>query len=552
MKWFISICVISVFCCSLCACTSIPVHSNLIAADKLMMERPDSALKIIERIDISPLWPKRLRAQYSLLHTMAIDRNGIDTTNIALIRDAAGYYESHGKPIDRARAFYYQGRLLYNKGDYTSSLISFRKALKYADQTDNNWVKGMIYSLMGSIYNSYLNKNEELQCSKLAMHYFTLYGDSTYINNANYRLAVAYHNNRDFDKADSLYELVSSIDHYTVYCLLGLARNEISRNPPDSKQSVFYYEEAINNGASLTLSDWYQYSYALILNGEEKSADRFISRVNGYPDDAKTLWWKYSIAKAKGKFSDALSVFEKYSLQRDSIMSARVAQSLYRAESDYYASEARETERTVSYLRQTLFSLLSIVILIAVIVVLLWQKKQLKAKEQRAELEKKLEQLQDLLNNESERCDQDEQLSNLRRAFVSMYQKQFAKIGALYNTNLEISFNMDKDLRNQVIDILDEISSGEKQPLFEERINHDLDNIMIKLRTDFPELDESSFRLLSFIIVGFKDTSIATIMNDNNSTIRTRKSRLKEKVLSKQSPNAGLYELFLSNQRGKS
>ena len=346
--------------------------------------------------------------------------------------------------------------------------------------------------------------------------------------------------------------MVSSIDHYTVYCLLGLARNEISRNPPDSKQSVFYYEEAINNGASLTLSDWYQYSYALILNGEEKSADKVISRLSGYPDDAKTLWWKHRIAKAKGHYSDALSIFEFYSKQRDSVMSARVAQSLYRAESDYYAEEARESERAIVSMKKTLISLVSLLALMTIIVVLIWQKKQLKAKEQRMELELKLSQMRDLLDiakqDEFERDEKEKRLSNLRLAFVKQYKEQFAKIGKLFNTNFDISFTMDTELRNQVKEILSEISSSENQNRFEDRLNHDLDGIMLKLRSDFPDFDESCFRMTSFLIVGFKDSTIAAMMNENPSTIRTRKSRLKKKILETPTTNKELYELFLNNK----
>ena len=526
------------------------VYSQLITADKLMMERPDSSLMIIVQIDTGVLYVKREKAKYSLLHTMAIDRNGNDTTDLSLISDAVKYYQKQGNNIDRARTFYYHGRILYNKGDYTSSLISFRKALSFAKKTDDNWIKGMIYSLMGSIYNQYLNTEDELQSEKTALHYFMLYGDSTYINNALYRLARAYHNNREFEKADSLYSVAGKVKEYAAVSLLERAINELTRESANPQLSVALFEKARSDGAAFTLTDWYQYTYALLLNGDDKTADRYYNQLKHYPDDARTLWWKYSIAKAKGQYPDALSIFEKYSWKRDSIMSARVAQSLYRAESDYYASEAQEANRRISTLRTTLIFSLSIIGLCMIILIIVWQGKRMKDKAERLDLENKLSQMEELIEmtkqSDAERSIKEEHLKDLRLSFVNMYRQQFAKMGALYNTNLDISFNLEERLKEQVKAIMEELSAGEtQQARFEKRIDRDFDNIMTKLRSDFPKFDESSFRLLSYVIAGFKDSSIAVILNDNYSSVRTRKSRLKHTILEASTPNKPLYEIFL-------
>ena len=505
---------------------------------------------IIEQIDSGVLHVKREKARYSLLHTMAIDRNGNDTTDLSLISDAIKYYQKQGNYIDRTRAFYYQGRILYNKGDYTSSLISFWKALAYAEKTGDNWIKGMIYSLMGSIYNHYLNKEEEIQSAKAALQYFKLYGDSTYINNAQYRLAIAFHNNREFEKADSLYSVIGNVKEYAAVVLLRKAINELTSEPSNPELSVELFEKARSYGAVLSLSDWYEYTYALLLSGKDKAANGFYNQLKSYPDDARTLWWKYRIEKEKGQYDEALSIFEKYSWKRDSIMSARVAQSLYRAESDYYASEAQESKRRVTSLRTTLILSLSFFGLSMIILILVWQGKRMKDKVERLDMESRLSQMEEFLEmtkqSDAERNIKEEQLKDLRLSFVNMYRQQFAKIGALYNTNIDISFNLEERLKDQVKAIMEEISAGEaQQAKFEKRIDRDFDNIMTKLRSDFPKFDEASFRLLSYVIAGFKDSSIAVIMNDNYSSVRTRKSRLKHAILEASTPNKPLYELFL-------
>ena len=101
--------------------------------------------------------------------------------------------------------------------------------------------------------------------------------------------------------------------------------------------------------------------------------------------------------------------------------------------------------------------------------------------------------------------------------------------------------------QNETVEaIFSEIAGGKKQQKkFEARINADLDNIIKKLRTDFPSFDDDTIRLLSYVIVGFKDSTIATILNDNPSTLRTRKSRLKQKILDTPTENTSLYKAFL-------
>ncbi len=143
----------------------------------------------------------------------------------------------------------------------------------------------------------------------------------------------------------------------------------------------------------------------------------------------------------------------------------------------------------------------------------------------------------------------EDKLLSLRSSFAKMYQGQFAMIGELYNKEMSLSIVFDKGRQayaDKVTEIMSEIGDGiEQQKQFEARIDRDLDQIMSKLRSDFPVFSEESFRLLSYCIVGFHTNVIASVMNVDPGTIRTRKSRLRKKVLSANSPNQALYEAFL-------
>ena len=76
-----------------------------------IQERPDSALHVLEGIDTLQLHSASLRAQYSLLYTMALDKNYIDTSDFRLILPALAYYENHGNANGKMLSDYYAGRL---------------------------------------------------------------------------------------------------------------------------------------------------------------------------------------------------------------------------------------------------------------------------------------------------------------------------------------------------------------------------------------------------------------------------------------------------------
>ena len=79
------------------------------SAEDVMWTRPDSALAALESIDTLSLKTKAQRARYSLLYTMALDRNRITIRDLRVIKSAASYYERHGSKDDRMKMYFYLG-----------------------------------------------------------------------------------------------------------------------------------------------------------------------------------------------------------------------------------------------------------------------------------------------------------------------------------------------------------------------------------------------------------------------------------------------------------
>ncbi len=73
------------------------ICEQLAKAERVMQERPDSALQLIQGIDAGQIGRRAVRAKYALLYAQALDKNAIiDVDNDSLIRIALDYYRYRG------------------------------------------------------------------------------------------------------------------------------------------------------------------------------------------------------------------------------------------------------------------------------------------------------------------------------------------------------------------------------------------------------------------------------------------------------------------------
>lgn len=121
-------------CCTVSCTHPKPDPEALGRAEAMMETAPDSALALLSTFDTDSLSGAAQRARYALLMSMALDKNGIDTTSFNIIQPALDYYLDHGTPDEILRTRYYQGRILQNAGLRDSALHCFTKAIATAPQ----------------------------------------------------------------------------------------------------------------------------------------------------------------------------------------------------------------------------------------------------------------------------------------------------------------------------------------------------------------------------------------------------------------------------------
>lgn len=555
----------------LVSCDNRQTKSLLQDVETYIQERPDSALRVLRKVDSLTLNTKALRARYSVLFAMALDKNYIDTTALSILEPTVAYYEKFGSPKDKMLSYYYLGRIYSNRKDYPNAVIFYSQALRESSEYDY-YHRGLIYAASADAYNASFNDEEELRNTILAYECFEKIGDKD-LDLSLYKVAQAYHNNERFDVADSLYSLVysgkDSTSRLALYAMEDLVSNDLYQEKQDVERDLELLEYVAEHRGNLSLESYYEYAYLLLLAGKESEAENILSQLSNREANGKTMEIRYRIAECKGQNEEAIALLKSMLSHQNDVVKKKLAQSVFKAQSDYYrlTAEVSEQKSTISNQRSIIILITGLMIIALLYVIFMKRKSTLirekdrltQAVEESERLletvrnranEEKSEREKDILDLKSRNEREQDKIKDLREMYVALYQKRFSEIGKYYDAasshRLEsIKEKAYHDVISSTQALFEEIASGsEGQKKFEARINADLDDIVSKIRSDFPKLKDDDIRFICYLIVGFDTSTISFLMDISKENVRVKKHRLREKLNGYSGPNETLYRLF--------
>lgn len=555
----------------LVSCDNRQTKSLLQDVETYIQERPDSALRVLRKVDSLTLNTKALRARYSVLFAMALDKNYIDTTALSILEPTVAYYEKFGSPKDKMLSYYYLGRIYSNRKDYPNAVIFYSQALRESSEYDY-YHRGLIYAASADAYNASFNDEEELRNTILAYECFEKIGDKD-LDLSLYKVAQAYHNNERFDVADSLYSLVysgkDSTSRLALYAMEDLVSNDLYQEKQDVERDLELLEYVAEHRGNLSLESYYEYAYLLLLAGKESEAENILSQLSNREANGKTMEIRYRIAECKGQNEEALALLKSMLSHQNDVVKKKLAQSVFKAQSDYYrlTAEVSEQKSTISNQRSIIILITGLMIIALLYVIFMKRKSTLirekdrltQAVEESERLletvrnranEEKSEREKDILDLKSRNEREQDKIKDLREMYVALYQKRFSEIGKYYDAasshRLEsIKEKAYHDVISSTQALFEEIANGsEGQKKFEARINADLDDIVSKIRSDFPKLKDDDIRFICYLIVGFDTSTISFLMDITKENVRVKKHRLREKLNGYSGPNETLYRLF--------
>ena len=519
---------------TLFSCSSPAAQRTLNDVESYIMERPDSALAVLDSMDRTLLTTDRLKAHHALLHAMALDKNYIDVTDDSLASVALDYYSRKGPKKYEARSRYYLGLSYFYAGDLSKAILEFTRAEEVSEMSDSLYL-AMIKTIQGHVYIQTHNDLEALNCYKKSYDLFSQLSMDFYMRVAEYGLAKAYFNVGDVVASDSILRKLSSpadADSNSLISdvLADRAYMCVTQPSPDYHQGVYIYEKILREYDNVTwlYKDYWAYAYALLCEDRSDSSNTIIDTLSQIDTSLTAKYWLYQIEKKRGNVEKALSLLEKSVTMNNTEVINVLKQSLFLSQREYYESQYREASLMVRVKNQMMILIVCLSVFILLLILYIVHRY---ASRQRIEKEKMMEYVEEIKRQLVQAKEEDYPM--LKKRFIDLYKSRFETIGTLCEQYLQNKDRNDveKVMYQKMLLMIEEIRNDNVRKVkFESLLNSELDGIMQNFRNEMPKSKEWEVTMFSYLVAGFDATMISRLMDMPLNNVYAYKRRLKLKI----------------------
>ena len=560
-----------------------PIPDDIIKAQALMLERPDSALLILEGMKGVEHLPAKLKATYNLCLIEARDKNYIVHTSDSLINMVVAFFEKEDDPLMKAKAYYYQGRVNKDLQNSEKAAFAFKKAETFVNETSDYRLKGLICSQLGGVFYFQRLFEDAIVWHEKAKKALFLAGDSASTSYIIRDMGRAYALLKEYDKALTLYNDAYKIadDNNQISIAAGILYDiALLYNQRQIQDSVIVYikkalikDSVLVNyeGTCLTLADEYRKINKL------DSARIYLNRCansNLLFTKAGYYYVLANIEEDAGNYKKSLDAYKISYNYQDSIRDKHSAEALAEVVAKY-DNEKLENEKNVILLEKSrawsnFYLILSGSLLLTIaFVYIFFTFKRRKESQLRESVNK-------LIDYEKQIADNMKMLK-ANEIWIRKTTKHMADTSdelakkeyqlALLRVKTEETIALKKDtekLERTLHDLKDQISSLSKKkvqiiamneqimkqtsfierlqvwvpgdPLiaesewaqFSELMNEHFDNFSKKLEVAFPDLTTHDVRICNLIRLGISNETIAKLTNCKYESLLTKRTRIKK------------------------
>ncbi len=581
-RYIIAAISILAFAASLVSCTDHKVIRQLDDVEAYINEHPDSALSVLDSMSAESIRGRKANARFALLYSMALDKKHIYLTSDSLIMPAVTYYRNHGTDSDRAKSWYYLGRVQQNAGEYIQATVSLTHAEKYADLSGDSFYSGMTHRAMGDIFGDTFNSSESLKYCELAYSDFEKAGARKHSDYILLDLARAYNNNDMFAECEKvcnkIIDIARSARDTVLYaeCLKLYASailNIKETTDPEKTIRIFNY---ISDSLKYDLSfdDYFVIADAYTGDGDIKAASDIIGQLRPLVAEdryasAKLEYSEYLLDSRQKDYRKALKHFENTVAFQDSLLRIVLKQSLLSVQHDMLKRQVEDDQYRIKAKDRTItVSVISAIIIISLLCYIYYRKVKTLEKSNTdyiRQIDEAVRQIRETGNLL--------QAKDIRIAELNTVLKNAGDSSENYKTALDDLHASIREIHGSRLHHLDELcseyyiygqttsryrrifkqaealvkslSDNQEYRIIESAVNQFKQDIMSKVRTELHDLKEEDFRLLCYLYAGFSSNTISLLMNyEKVDTVYSRKSRLKRKIENSESP---MKKFFLDN-----
>ncbi|MBO4571710.1 MAG: hypothetical protein J5699_07280 [Bacteroidales bacterium] len=517
-----------------------------------MQQHPDSALTALTSIPQESLRSDRLRARWSLLYAMALDKNWIDTTDVEVVMPAVKYYDRHKPLKNRAKPHYYLGRIQFNARDYEHAIISFYQAKNYAVDLEDIRFKSLIFQALADTYSCTYLHEEAVAWSDSSYRYCLLARDTMLANSSLFAIAKGYKNLNNYQASDSVFRILLNDGRIypqvypRVLSDYGLLLTMYQKDYP---LAIEYFEKALELAGTFShYTHWGAYAYCLENVGRSERSRKIFNRLEatGHANSFSYQRWKSKSCFLEGDYETAYNLLDSCFITQTRNYEILVKQSAVKAQRDYAEELLKESETARKKTTQLyVLSLLLFLSLVSLVILLILRRND-RLRAENENLNSSAESIRMYLSEVQEEHKIVEK--QLRQEFIKANQLHFKELGVLYESMLSprVDKKSYKKLYDKASSLLDSFAEGNSgYDEFEKSVNEKVGGIMSSFRSDCPGLEEKDYRLMCFVISGFDATTISIFSGiSSKDAVYMRKSRLKHLIQSSQAKNKERYLEF--------
>lgn len=299
------------------------VSEKLDMAESLMNSKPDSALSILNAVNVETLDGKRNKARYALLKSMALDKNYIDTTSFDVLQPAIDYFLKKGTADEKLKTYYYQGRIYQNRENNDSAMQSFMRGREFCVQASDTMTMANLLVAQGTILYTTYKFDDFIKVNLEAAELYRESGRPDYEILSIANVLDGSILNGDQNLADSIMsiaqdmiskdpKLSSAITPYILSYVIKFGTKE------DISSILGYYNpvDSIDDATKMSVA----MAYCKI--GDVANAKRVWNKISYTPEVCRSLKYlsiKPVILEQSQDFAEALEAYQQFATTVDSI-----------------------------------------------------------------------------------------------------------------------------------------------------------------------------------------------------------------------------------------
>ena len=484
--------------------------------------------------------------------------NTLDADNVAKM---AGWFVRRGDDSQKARALYCLGRTQYNDHNYSSAIISYTKALEYAEKAGDPFREGLICLDMARTSGVSGNSADEILYLARASEAFKASGAKEKSQETLLEIGRVQASQGQFGTAEEIFKSVLFDSHEMKDTLLEIRSLEayaslaVSKDEPDPSLAIDMLGRAANElHYPLTPEDKGILAYSYSLSGNQSEAFRWLSEAKAAvetEDDAADIDFReYQIASRSGDSARALKALERVTEYGNKSQASSLQEAVSASQREYIQGQADIQAEKLRAARLRLLLLALTALLAAGVlfgVYYFYRSKQERIlAEEIAERDRYMSIAEDLRG----RLGKAEEILRSAQDDRSVQGPGFEALERLCEQYYiyEGTGNLQPRILKEVKSIVEGLRSDKKvRRNLEDMLDRTKGGVMTLLRSEFPSWKEEDFQLYGFTAAGFSSTTISALMEKEKSVIYNRVWRLKGRISNSSSEHKDFFLRCLDN-----